>query len=111
MFNQPANLATLAQPQQYDLPGELSKAAHHLGRAITSYNAQSAAQDCSSETRVLVHAFHRVLSLALPCAPVDLLESMIELCAMETARARLEHQADDGTLPGARILDLGQEAY
>lgn len=91
-----------------DHPTQLANAAHHLGRALRDYNAQSAAEISSAEIRAVMHAFHRLLTLALPHAPVELLESMIELCAMETARARLEQQADDGTLASARILAIGE---
>jgi hypothetical protein len=105
-----SNPLTIEMPGSHDLPGELASAARRLGSALEAYNAQSAAADGSPESRAMVHGFHRVLTLALPHAPVDLLESMIELCAMETARARLEMQADNGTLPGARIVAMADTA-
>lgn len=91
----------------YDHAGALAEAGHHLGRSLADYNQCSAAEESPAQTRTMVHAFHRILTLALPHAPVDVLEALIELCATETARTRLEHQADDGTLAGARILNIG----
>ncbi len=91
---------------QFDLAAQLAEAGHHLGRALADYNVRSAAEESPKQSTAMVHAFHKLLTLALPHAPVDLLESMIELSAMETARARLEFQADNGDLPSARVLGI-----
>ena len=84
-------------------------AAHRLSVSLSVYRAVPA-DDLDGKSkraaREMVHGFHCLFRELMPHAPVDLLETLTELCALETARDRLELYADSGQLPGLEKLPL-----
>ena len=84
----------------------LAQAAHALGLAMKAYHAVPASRESPDETRAVVGGMHSLFRTMLPLASNEMLDALTTLCTMETARQRLEQQADNGTLPGAAILPV-----
>ncbi len=85
---------------------QLKRAGEALGRSMDAYHACSAEDESPEQARAMVAGFAEMFRAMLPGASGEMLEALTSLCAVECARQRLEHQADHGTLPGARVLSV-----
>jgi len=85
------------------------EAALRLHRAVADYHAQDDGEKASGSTaREMARAFAEFFRIALRGAPEEVIASLVELCALETARARLDaRHADAAAAPRARIIDMG----
>ncbi len=84
----------------------LRQASETLIAALAGYRGSSAVSENPKAAAAMVESFCQWFTCALPGASAEILTGLTELCAIETARARLERQADAGQLPSARIVSV-----
>ncbi len=92
------------------VPTGLGAAAGELESALAAF-ARAPFGDSGGATRAMAGAFLDFTRHLLPVAPPDVVAGVVQLCVLETVRARMEdeaagHAAGAGGA-GARVVDAG----
>lgn len=84
----------------------IGRAAGRLETALAAYRAGCAEESGRGAARGMAAAFEAFFRAALPAAGSEVIAGLVELCAIETARARAAGLLAAFPAPQARIVDV-----
>lgn len=83
----------------------LADAADTLQKALADYHSEPG-ETAGASARNMIGSFAQFFRRALPAARNEIIAALVELCAVECGRARLELLKRTGHLPKANIISI-----